>query len=124
MDKNMALSSLALRKSGEAFVNVVQAKLDFINLTDEDRKTIKMGFTADVLLHVSEKSDTVTVPWEAVRYDAQGSPFADVVTGGSRERRALKLGRSDSDRVEVLEGLKENEQVLDQTLTMFAGGPK
>jgi multidrug efflux pump subunit AcrA (membrane-fusion protein) len=124
MDKNMALSSLALRKSGEAFVNVVQAKLDFINLTEEDRKAIKMGFTADVLLHVSEKTDTLTVPWEAVRYDAQGTPYADVVSGSSRERRTLKLGRSDPDRVEVLEGLKADEQVLDQTLAMFAGGPK
>lgn len=123
MDKNMALSSLALRKSGEAFVNVVQAKLDFIKLNEEDRKTIKMGFTADVLIHTSEMSNALTVPWEAIGFDAQGKPFAEVVNGSSRpERRALKLGRSNPERVEVLEGLKDGEQVLDQPLAMSSGG--
>lgn len=124
-DKNAALSSLALRKSGEAFVNVVQARLDFINLTEADRKAIKVGFTADVRIETTEKSDALTISWAGVRYDEQLAPFAEVVTsGGGRETRGLKLGRSNGDRVEVLDGLKDGEQVYDQTLSFSGGGPR
>jgi hypothetical protein len=125
-DKNAAISSLALRKSGEAFVNVVTAKLDFKNLSEAERKTIKVGFTADVFIETTEKSDALTIPWAAVRYDEQFAPYAEVVVGSSgREKRALKLGRSNGDRVEILDGLKEGEQVYDQTLAISAaGGPR
>ena len=123
MDKNVALSSLALRKSGEALVNVVQVKLNFVNLSDEDRKAIRMGFTADVYIQTTEFSNALTVNWSAVRYDRSGNPFA-IVAGadGSRETRTLKLGRSGIDRVEVLDGLKENEKVLDQSLALASHG--
>ncbi|MGD0090852.1 MAG: HlyD family efflux transporter periplasmic adaptor subunit [Planctomycetota bacterium] len=114
-DKNLALSSLALRRAGEAFVNVVQIKLDFVNLPEADREQIRVGFTADVYIQTSPVSSALTVPWTAVGFDAQSQPFAEVAVGAGRARRALKLGRSDAHRVEILEGLKENEQVYDQT---------
>ena len=53
-DKNAALSSLAVRSAGEAFVNVVQAKLDFVNLSDADRKEFRIGYTADVYIDLHE----------------------------------------------------------------------
>jgi len=114
-DKNVALSSLALRRAGEAFVNVVQAKLDFINLPEKDRDEMRIGFSADVYIQTNAVTDAVTVPWAGVRFDAGGQPVAEVAAGGGRQQRALKLGRSDAHRVEVLEGLTENEQVYDQT---------
>jgi multidrug resistance efflux pump len=57
IDKNIALSGQggpAVRSSGEAFVNVVPAKLDFLDLTEEERKAIRIEFTADVQIHVTE----------------------------------------------------------------------
>jgi len=114
-DKNVALSSLALRRSGEAFVNVVQAKLEFVNLAEADRKEIRVGFTADVCIQTTPVSEAVVVPWAGVCYGPDGAPYAEVAAGGGRERRALTLGRSDPHRVEVLQGLKEKEQVYDQT---------
>ena len=115
-DKNIALSSLALRRSGEAFVNVVQARLEFVGLTDEDRKAIRIGFTADVHLQTSEKTQTLLLPWTGVGYDEKGEPYADVVPGPEQtERRKLKLGRGESAAVEILDGLSENEKVLDRT---------
>ncbi|HYG75367.1 MAG TPA: HlyD family efflux transporter periplasmic adaptor subunit [Planctomycetota bacterium] len=121
-DKNAALSSLALRKSGEAFVNVVPVRLDFMNLTEEQRRMIKVGFTAHVYLQTTERSEALTIPWAAVRYDEKSNPFAEVDAGGRRERRELKLGRNDGERVEVLDGLKEGEQVYDQTLSVRSLG--
>jgi len=123
-DKNAALSSLALRKSGEAFVNVVPVKLDFINLTEEQRRLIRVGFTAHVYIQTTERSQALTVPWAAIRYNEKTQPFADVQAGSGRERRALKLGRNDSERVEVLEGLKEGEQVHDQTQASKPAGAR
>lgn len=114
-DKNVALSSLALRRAGEAFVNVVQAKLDFAALPEKDREEMRVGFTADVNIQTSPVTEALTVPWAGVRFDAGGRPVAEVAAGGGRQQRALKLGRSDAFRVEVLEGLSENEQVYDQT---------
>jgi multidrug resistance efflux pump len=52
VDKNTALSSLALKSAGEAFVNVVQAKLDFIGLADEDRQAMRINFIADVSIQL------------------------------------------------------------------------
>jgi len=49
-DKNAAMSPLASRSSGEAFVNVVAVKLDFKDLSEQDRKDIRIGFTADVYI--------------------------------------------------------------------------
>jgi len=48
VDKNVALSRLALKSAGEAFVNVVEAKLDFIGLSDEDRQAMRINYTAEV----------------------------------------------------------------------------
>jgi multidrug resistance efflux pump len=57
MDKNIALSGQggpAVKSAGEAFVNVVTAKLDFLDLSEEERQAIRIEFTADVLIHVNE----------------------------------------------------------------------
>jgi len=115
MDKNVALSSLALRRAGEAFVNAVQAKLDFVNLPDKEREEIRVGFTTDVYIESSPVTEALTVPWSGVRFDGGGRPVAEAAAGGGRQLRALSLGRGDAYRVEVLEGLKDNEQVYDQT---------
>ncbi|MCY3020771.1 MAG: efflux RND transporter periplasmic adaptor subunit [Planctomycetota bacterium] len=120
-DKNVALSSLALRRAGEAFVNVVQAKLTFTDLAEADRKEIRVGFNAEVFIQTSGATEALAVPWSAVRYERDGTPFAEVAAGSRRERRTLKLGRGDTLRVEVFEGLKENEQVYDLTGATYPG---
>lgn len=114
-DKNVALSWLALRRSGEAFVNVVRVKLVFINLPEEVKNHIRVGFTADVKLNLGSAAKALCVPWQAVGLAQDGTPFADALVAGKLERRVLKLGRSDNDCVEVLEGLAENMHVLDRS---------
>jgi HlyD family secretion protein len=56
-------------------------------------------------------SSTVLVPKTAVRPEgAQSVVF--VVHGDTAERRAVKLGGADGDRLEVLAGLQSGEQVV------------
>ena len=63
-DKNKTISPLALRSAGEAFVNVVGVKLDFTNLTDEERANIRIGMTADVLIDLSPMTEPANTPAE------------------------------------------------------------
>jgi len=54
---------------------------------------------------------TTLVPKVAVITDT-GNNFAFVILGDSVERRAVKIGGSDGDRVEVLAGLRSGERVV------------
>ena len=54
---------------------------------------------------------TTLVPKVAVITDS-GNNFAFVIVGDSVERRAVKVGGSDGDRVEVLAGLRSGERVV------------
>jgi multidrug efflux pump subunit AcrA (membrane-fusion protein) len=60
-DKNVALSSLASRSLGEAFVNVVAVKLDFVDLSEADRLEIRLGFTCHVYLQLDSVPEGVSV---------------------------------------------------------------
>ena len=56
--------------------------------------------------------DVLAVPRSAV-LSPNGDPFVYVYDGGGRyEMRKLKLGRIGDDYAEVLDGLKEQEQVV------------
>ena len=61
-DKNTTLSPLASRSAGEAFVNVVGVKLDFQNLTEEERASIRIGMTADVLIELDPSTSSGKAP--------------------------------------------------------------
>ena len=111
-DKNVALSGLASRRNGEAFVNVVEAKLDFEGLSPAEMKKMRIGYTAEVTINLSDVASALRIPWTAVAYDKDGVPYADVVApGGTTTRRMLKLGRYDNNNVEIVDGLKEGEKV-------------
>jgi multidrug efflux pump subunit AcrA (membrane-fusion protein) len=116
-DKNRALSSLAVKHSGQAFVNVVQVRLDFEGLGDEDRGQMRLGLTAEVSIEHGEEHEALLIPWSAVLFTADGQAGVEVRGGfGQPVLRPVKVGRGDALRVEVLEGLAEGEWVLDRGL--------
>jgi len=114
-DKNIALSTLALRRSGEAFVNVVRVKMAFVGLKDDAKNRIRVGFTADVKLDLGLGGTALSAPWQAVGFAPDGTAIAEVFTDGKLERRELKLGRSDNGFVEILAGLKDGEKIVDRS---------
>ena len=60
----------------------------------------------------SQSAQSVTlVPQGAVKTDS-GTTFVFLVTGQTVERRAVKIGGTDGDRVEVLAGLKGGDRVV------------
>lgn len=63
VDKNVALSSIALKSAGEAFVSVVQVMLDFKGLSESDRAEMGIGFTADVYINVQSVDSVKPSAW-------------------------------------------------------------
>ncbi|GMV79099.1 MAG: hypothetical protein AMXMBFR7_02830 [Planctomycetota bacterium] len=111
-DKNVALTRLALQKSGEAFVNVVSVWLDFDDLTEADRQAMRLGFTAEAEIEWGRVESAPAIPWGAVEYGPAGAAYVRVRGGlGGNERRAVELGRGNAFFVEVRSGLSEGEDV-------------
>lgn len=72
---------------------------------------LKPGMFGRVEIRYDRRASAVLVPKDAVlTEDAAQAVF--VIAGGKASRRAVKLGYSDIDHYEVLEGLKDGEEVV------------
>jgi hypothetical protein len=113
-DKNRKLGSLALEKSGEAGVNVVDVLLDLEIPPGGEQP--RLGSSAEAEIVVASFESVLTVPLAAVRWAAasagSGGPILRVLRGGRVESVAVKLGASTADEAVVTEGLAEGDQVL------------
>jgi RND family efflux transporter MFP subunit len=76
-----------------------------------DRGRFKAGQFARVVLQVQSAPNALTIPARAVSY-AGGEAQVFVYGGGHVRQRAVELGISNRDTVEVLAGLAEGEQVV------------
>lgn len=75
---------------------------------------IRIGMSADVRVLVGSSPIGPVIPRSAL-VDDNGRPIAYVLTGGeSFERRELKLGIQQGDRVQVLSGLKAGDRLVTQ----------
>jgi len=92
----------------QSATRTVQVRLEIPN---RDR-LLKPGMFADVRLASGSRSSAVTVPLSAV-IDSGTRRMVFVQRGEGRfEPREVKLGASGNDYVEVLEGVKEGEEVV------------
>ena len=84
--------------------------------------TLVADMTVSTEIVVGHRKATLSVPRDAVRDLAVARPFALVLKDGHIERRDLKLGLRGDQRVEVLAGLQEAEQVVLATERPVAPG--
>jgi len=84
---------------------VGQVKLD--NIPDG----LLPGMTAEVEIASVHRPDALTIPSQAVVIE-NGHEVCYVANGEDLDRREVKLGYSSNDRLEILEGLDEGEQVV------------
>lgn len=82
---------------------------------DPDDSALKPGMTASATIVADERSDVLTVPTSAVRSEG-GQQFVGVVVtdaNGERtiEERTVEVGLRTSDRVEIVGGLVEGDEV-------------
>jgi len=71
---------------------------------------VGMSATADIIN--LEHKDVLLVPERAVQKDENGKPVVKVKTGEEFQLRPVTLGITDGFNVEVLDGLKEGEEVV------------
>jgi RND family efflux transporter MFP subunit len=80
---------------------------------------LRPGMFAQVTVESARRPDALVVPRSALLPGDAPSVF--VVEGGHVRRAALKLGQQDRERVEVLEGLKDGDQVVIDAVDLREG---
>jgi len=72
---------------------------------------LKPTMTARVSVNVGESKNTLVIPLSAVK-ESKGQQYVQVMVNGQAQSKPVKLGLSSDDKVEILSGLAEGEQVM------------
>ena len=114
------LTGKVVRTTGELDLSTRTLQVE-IDLANTDGK-LTPGMYADVALNLQRSANGLTIPVEAVDR-SESQPFALVVNAQGRiEKRLLNLGMESPRLVEVIDGVKEGERVIDANLTSFHAG--
>ncbi len=114
------LTGKVVRTTGELDLatRTLQVEIDLNNKTGE----LLPGMYADVTLNLQRGGDGLVVPVQAVDR-TQAAPFALIVDADGRvEKRTVQLGVETANRVEVLKGLAEGDQVITANLDSYQPG--
>jgi RND family efflux transporter MFP subunit len=109
--------------------NQINSKLSFIAFTpvtgqsstvyeirftlpvENQNLSYRLGMDGDVTILIKDKTDVLTIPIEAVN-DDNGQIYVWLKVNDKIERRDIKTGIETDTKVEVLEGLNQNDQVV------------
>ncbi|MGB4966047.1 MAG: efflux RND transporter periplasmic adaptor subunit [Microgenomates group bacterium] len=109
---NSAVSSISfVPKAGETST-VYAIKLP---LSEEWNEQYRQGMTGDVLFTMREKKDTLTIPSNYLKEDADGKKYVDVVMKGKRDKKFVKIGIEGDETIEITSGLSKGETIYDFT---------
>lgn len=88
-----------------------------VYFTFEDRGDIVPGTPAEVYLIGGNTSNILSVPLSAIS-EQQGENFVYVKTEDhAYEKRPVKIGRNDGERIAIVEGISEGDSVVSQGMT-------
>lgn len=82
-----------------------------VTLEVDGQSKLRPGMFASVFLETDRRQRTLVIPKMALVLESIGDTVY-VMKDGTANRREVRLGYSEADQVEVLEGLKEGEQVI------------
>ena len=78
---------------------------------DNQNLNYRLGMDGDVTILIKDKTDVLTIPIESIN-DDNGQSFVWLKIGDKLEKRNIKIGIETETRVEVLERLNQNDQVV------------
>ena len=91
---------------------------------------LRIGMTANMVINVREAKGVLTIPMTALQTNSAGADEVQVMAAdGKPQPRVVKLGINDGVNTEIVEGLKEGEQVVvssgsgEGSIPMGPGGP-
>jgi HlyD family secretion protein len=106
---HVVLISLKAKKEDNTTVFPVEIKIDEVKNT-----VLRAGYSANAHIIIARRDSVLSIPERVVTF-RNDSAFVKIPVGeeGSEER-FIKTGLSDAILIEVLEGLEENEEVLEK----------
>jgi HlyD family secretion protein len=94
---------------GERIQNVTYFEVE-ITITDDDARLLRPRMSGDGEIVAETIEDALSVPETALRYEG-AEVYVEVRNGEGFGRRSVKVGVVDRDRVQLLEGVQEGEEV-------------
>jgi HlyD family secretion protein len=106
---HVTLISLKAKKEDNTTVFPVEIKID-----ETDGAVLRAGFSANAHIIIARRDSVLSIPERVVTF-RNDSAFVQIPVGleGSEERY-IKTGLSDAIRIEIIEGLKEGDEVLEK----------
>ena len=128
------IADVHVQATGEHFTGKVER---FTDSLDPSTRTMQVeidvpnpnyhlqpGMYADVRLNANRQDNALVVPVEAVRHQGDNTSVLVLDSSDRVQLRNVQLGVQGSDRVEILSGLSEGEQVLVGNLGRYQAGEK
>jgi HlyD family secretion protein len=109
LGKVSSVASVAMQPDWRASpdVKLYQTVVDI----DKAVEGLKPGMTADVMIVIAQKKDVVRIPVSALVLE-KSQPYCHIKTKDGTEKRSIRTGARNDQHIEILEGLKEGEEVL------------
>lgn len=81
-------------------------------INSQDINKYRIGMNGDALIKIAEKKNVITIPINAIS-ERDGKVFVNVKANNKEQKieREIKIGLESEDKVEVIEGLNENDQI-------------
>ena len=93
----------------------IDAQTGTVKITVEvfdDTLHLKPGMFVETRINIGKKDNVLAIPRKAILYK-QNKTFVFVVNQGQVSQREIRLGLTEEDEVEILDGLIENEIIVD-----------
>jgi HlyD family secretion protein len=85
----------------------------WILIDDATGVTLRAGFSATAYIQIRERTNVVLIPERLVLFE-DGKRFVEVPDGEATKRTEVRTGLSDGLNIEILDGLKEGDQVVER----------
>jgi membrane fusion protein, multidrug efflux system len=116
--QQVTISSVVLAQPKAGKISMISDKADAsgkflteITFANNDKEKLKAGILADVHFSMESVETGLSIPVSALLSSAKDANVF-VANGNKVEKRSIKTGIVTSDKVQVLEGLQEGEQVV------------
>ncbi|MCX6582205.1 MAG: efflux RND transporter periplasmic adaptor subunit [Candidatus Aminicenantes bacterium] len=84
-----------------------------VAVLESSGKTLRAGYSATAYIKTQERKDVLLLPERVVIFD-NGKQFVEVKEGETISKVEIKTGLSDSVIIEIVEGLKQGQQVVER----------